>query len=341
MGREPDWAELPDEELLDLRISDVAADLSIEESPLQERLNHLYRDLDRKGLSFRPHAWISDDWYTPDGIPGLAVPFYVTHPRLARLERAQMLEVEGWNYEWGMRILRHECGHAIENAFGLKRRRRRQKLFGKTSEPYPEHYEPRPYSRRFVIHLDYWYAQSHPDEDFAETFAVWLTPRSNWRTRYANWPAIKKLEYMDELMQSLVGARPEVRTRRTIDRATQLKKTLRAHYDEKRSHYGVDYPDMYDRDLRRLFSDLPEHRQNLSAARFLSRIRKDVRRRVARWTGAYQYTIDQVLKDMIQRCRELELRLPGPPEELTIDFAMVLAVNTVNCMHGGRHRVAL
>ena len=26
------------------------------------------------------------------------------------------------------------------------------------------------------MHLDPWYAQSHPDEDFAETFAVWLTP---------------------------------------------------------------------------------------------------------------------------------------------------------------------
>jgi hypothetical protein len=132
-------------------------------------------------LVFRPHFWLSDEWFCPDGEPGIAMPFYLAHPRLARLEMAQMREVEGGTREWCLRILRHETGHAIENAYRLRRRPRRRELFGRTSQPYPDSYSPRPYSKSFVRHLDAWYAQSHPDEDFAETFAVWLTPDSDWR----------------------------------------------------------------------------------------------------------------------------------------------------------------
>ena len=115
-----------------------------------------------------------------------------------------MLEVEGGTAEWCMRILRHETGHAIENAFQLRRLRQRQKLFGKSSKPYPEWYTPKPYSKSYVVHLDMWYAQSHPDEDFAETFAVWLDPDSNWKERYVGWPAFRKLRCVDELIKKYV-----------------------------------------------------------------------------------------------------------------------------------------
>jgi len=190
-------------------------DLVLERSPVWPRIERLYHELERKHLVFRPHCWISDEWYTPDGVPGIAIPFYLVHPRLAELERSQMREVEGGTVEWCMRILRHETGHAMENAFRLRRRHRRQELFGKTSKPYPKHYAPKPYSKRYVLHLEAYYAQSHPDEDFAETFAVWLTPKSGWRRRYAGWPALRKLEYVDELMHELAGKRPVVPTRRT------------------------------------------------------------------------------------------------------------------------------
>jgi hypothetical protein len=136
----------------------------------------------------------------------MAVPFYLTHPRLERLERTQMLEVEGGEHEWCMRILRHEAGHVIDNVFKLRLRRQRRALFGSSAEPYPEFYSPRPYSKSFVQHIDPWYAQSHPDEDFAETFAVWLTPESNWAQRYAGWAALHKLEYVDSLMRGFYAA---------------------------------------------------------------------------------------------------------------------------------------
>jgi hypothetical protein len=186
-----------------------------------------------------------------------------------------------------------------------------------------------------------WYAQSHPDEDFAETFAVWLDPTSDWRKRYAGWPALKKLEYMEQLMREIEGQPAPRRSRRLVEPLAQLHETLREHYRKKREMYGVDYPNLYDRDLRRLFSDRPEFAANLPAATFLSRIRKEVRRLVRRWTGVYQYTIDQVFEDVIERCRELRLRLITSEEQSRLDFTILLTVHTMNYLHSGRHRVAL
>jgi hypothetical protein len=251
-----------------------------------------------------------------------------------------MLEVEGGTPEWCLRILRHEAGHAIDNAFKLRQRRRRQQIFGPSYKAYPEYYDPKPYSKSFVLHLDSWYAQSHPDEDFAETFAVWLT-LNDWRERYAGWPALKKLEYMDALMQD-VSAKPMlVRTHRKVDPLPAIRKTLRAHYERKRRHYGLLHPDFYDRDLRKLFSADPEYATNMKAARFIARVRRDVRRMVASWTGEYQYTIDQVLEAMLKRTNELNLRLTVPEERAKMDFLVLLTVQTMNYLHSGRHRVAL
>ena len=252
-----------------------------------------------------------------------------------------MLEVEGGTPDWCMRILRHEAGHAIENAYRLRRLRRRQQVFGRSSEPYPKYYRPRPYSRSFVRHLDVWYAQSHPDEDFAETFAVWLTPDSTWADRYKGWPVLKKLQYVEGLMAGLASVPPRVVTQEEVDPLPELKKTLREHYEHKRKHYGVERPSFYDPDLKRLFSDAQAHATHLSAATFLNRFRKEVRRKVAAWTGEYQYTIDQVLEDMIQRCRQLHLHLPFAEEQAKLDFTILLTVHTMTYLRSGRHQVAL
>jgi len=333
------WADLPDEGLLDLRFNQLG--LTIEGSWLEGRIATLNEELAARGLVFHPHFWLSAEWFTPDGVPGIAIPFYLAHPRLMKLEKSQMLEVEGGDVEWCMQILRHEAGHAIDNAYNLRRRRKRVRLFGKPSEPYPDFYLPRPYSKSFVLHLDSWYSQSHPDEDFAETFAVWLTPDSDWRRRYADWPALRKLEYMDELMRGVAHTRPPVRSRRQLEPLERLRTTLRRHYAKKREHYGLEYPNFWDRDLRRLFSDAEEHRQQKRASKFMQAVRKDVRRLVAEWTGAYQYTIDRVLEDMVDRADELNLRLQDPEDQTKIDFTVLVTVQTMNYLHSGRHRVAL
>ena len=274
-------------------------------------------------------------------MPGIAIPFYLAHPRLARLELAQMLEVEGGDEESCLRILRHEVAHALDNAYELRRRPTRRRLFGSPSLEYPEYYTPKPYSKSFVQHLDHWYAQSHPDEDFAETFAVWLDPQSNWAVRYADWPALRKLRYMDRLLREIAPQKPRISSRRVVDPLSKVKKTLGDHYRGKREHYGLERPYFYDSDLRKLFSDSPQYAKNLSAARFVRRIRRHARMIVASFTDSYQYTVDQLLEQIIDRCRELNLRLTDTEETTRTDFLVFLTVQTMNYLHSGRHRVAL
>jgi hypothetical protein len=334
-----DWTTLSDEKLLEVRMCDLH--VAIAGTELEPRIAQLNTELEARGLVFKPHYYLSDEWFTPDGVPGIAIPFYLADPRLAKLEQNLMLEVEGGDAASCLRILRHEAGHAIDNAYQLRRRPIRRRLFGNPATEYPEYYTPKPYSKSFVQHLDHWYAQSHPDEDFAETFAVWLDPQGMWATRYAGWPAQRKLEYMDKLMRELARKRPVVTTRRTVDPLSRLKKTLGEHYRKKREHYGLDHPDFYESDLRNLFSDAPQYAKNMSAARFVRRIRRDVRSTVASFTDSYQYTIDQLLSKIMDRCRELNLRLTDSEEATKIDFMVFLTVQTMNYLHSGRHRVAL
>ncbi len=334
-----DWTLLSDDKLLEIRMCDL--DLHIEGTELEARIATVDGEIATRGLTFRPHYWLSDEWFTPDGVPGVAIPFYLAHPRLQKLELAEMLEVEGGDPISCLRILRHEVGHAIDNAYALRRRPTRRRLFGNPATPYPEYYTPKPYSKSFVQHLDHWYAQSHPDEDFAETFAVWLDPQSQWATRYAGWLAQRKLEYMDRLMRKLAPRRPSVRSKRVVDPLKRLRKTLGEHYRKKREHYGLDHPDFYDSDLHNLFSASPAYAKHMTAARFVRRIRRDVRSTVASFTDSYQYTIDQLLEQIIKRCRELNLRLMDSEDATKVDFIVFLTVQTMNYLHSGRHRVAL
>ena len=335
------WANWPTKDLLQLRLKDLG--VSIEGTWLEGCVNDLYAELDARKLRVHPHVWISDEWFSPGNVPGIAIPFYLAHPRLMKLERLQLLEVEGGTYAECMQILRHECGHAIQHAFQLHRRREWQRLFGKSSTKYPESYRPNPASKKFVQHLRRWYAQSHPDEDFAETFAVWLAPRSDWRRRYAGWPAMAKLQYVDRIMTELAGAKPVVRTRVVIDPARTLTRTLFEHYTYRRALHAVEHPTTYDEDLLRLFSDAPRHRLQESAASFLRRHRSEIRRVVSRWTGEYQFTLDQVLHDMMGRCRELKLRAVGRERQLLTDFMVLLTARTMEFLsqHGRRDWIAV
>ena len=333
------WETLGDEALLDVRLSDLG--LRIEGTPLAERVERLHGELARKGLRFKPHVWLSSEWFSPDGVPGIAIPFYLAHPRLTRLERSQMFEVEGGTEVSCMRLLRHEAGHAIDTAFRLHRRKLWRSTFGSFTAPYDAAYMPRPYSRRFVVHLDLWYAQSHPAEDFAETFAVWLTPRAEWRKRYARWPALKKLEAVDRMMGDIAGQPQAVRCREQTERLTTLRTTLREHYAKKRERYAADPPEMFDPLLRRLFpaavDGAPAGRR---AAAFLRGHRAELRRAVSTWTGLYRYSIDQVLAEMIDRAAELELDLFRDEAEALSDATVVLTIMTMNHMHGGSFKLA-
>lgn len=336
MPRRHPWATWSNERLLELRLKDL--DLTLEGTWLEECLATLHEELGRRNVRLRPHAWLSDEWFAPDSTPGIAMPFYLAHPRLMRLERSQILDVEGGTVPECMRILRHEAGHAVQHAWQLQRRRRWQQLFGRSSTRYPTFYRPNPASKNYVQHLRLWYAQSHPDEDFAETFAVWLRPRSDWRKRYADWPALRKLEYVDQLMAEIGDTPPLLRTRRTVDPLHRLSRTLGHHYQARRSLYATEFPTIYDRDLRRIFSDDPRHHRSPAASTFLRANRARIRQMVAKWTGEYQLTLDTVLGDMIGRCRQLKLRAVGPARQLRMDFTVLLTVKTMHSLYSPSRR---
>lgn len=337
--RQPAWTRLDDEALLELRFRDL--DLSLEGLAVEGQVEALHDLLARRGLRFRPHVWLSTEWFSPVGVPGIAVPFYLAHPRLAKLERRMMKEVEGGSQAECRKLLRHECGHAIQQAFRLHRRSRWRELFGSSATDYPDWYRPNPKSRRFVQHLRQFYAQCHPDEDFAETFAVWLGPRHVWRRRYAGWPALKKLEYVDALMDELAGRTPPVRSRKRVWPVQRLSTTLGEHYADRIERYQPTEPSRYDEDLTALFSSSARNTGAMRASKLLRQHRGVLRRRVARWTGEHQHVLDQVLSEMIQRCRELELVAVGREDALLADFSVLLAARTMSALHAQRDWIAV
>jgi hypothetical protein len=330
---------MTDRQLLDLRLCDLP--VQIKGTHLEQRIEKLYRELDARSLAFRPHIWLSEEWFTPDGVAGFAIPFYLAHPRLMKLERAQMLEVEGAGEAECMRILRHEAGHAIDNAFRLHSSRTWSDTFGSYRVPYPEWYQPQPGSRDYVLNLDAWYAQAHPAEDFAETFAVWLKPGVRWRRQYEGWGALRKLEYVDHLMRRMAERKPPRKPRRFVEPLSYLKKTLREHYRRKRAYYTIHWPASYDSNLYRIFSPDSRHHHSGNAAQFLRHIRRDLAAVVARGTGVHLYTINHIVRHMIVRCRELNLHLTMPEEDARELTIITLTMQMMQVLRSGYHRIPL
>lgn len=340
MPRARAWETCSNKELLEWRICDLG--VSLEGTWLESPIQRLYSELNARNLRVKPHCWLSEEWFSPAGVPGIAIPFYLAHPRLKKLERSQVLTVEGGTHAECLRLLRHEAGHAIQHAFRLHHRKLWREHFGSSTTPYPDYYRPNPGSRRFVVHLPHWYAQSHPDEDFAETFAVWLTPGSRWRRKYAGWPALRKLRYVDQLMHEIAGQRHPVRSRSRPDPVHQLVMTLGEHYRAKRDQYRVLASRAYDQDLLRLFAPMEEGtNRSLAAASFLRRYRTEIRKMVARSTGKDEFALDTVLGEMIQRSRELKLRAVGRQRQLVINFAILLAARSAEFVYRGRDWRAL
>ncbi len=325
--------------MLDTRLCDLR--LRIQGSEIKERIAQLFDELRARELAFRPHFWLSDDWFCPDGIPGIAIPFFLAHPRLKSLEQEKMLEAEGGTQDECMRLLRHEAGHAVANAYQIHRKRAWQNHFGRSSVRYPDTYLPRPYSKRYVVHLPNWYAQSHPHEDWAETFAVWLTPNSDWRKRYRGWSALKKIEYVDTLMQELRLQRPRISTRKQEYPVRSNRMTLREYYRQKQIRYGKNSAEFYDHDLRSLFSAREEHKQNEKASHYLRRIRMEVVRVVSRWTSEYNYRISEVLKDMVRRCDELGLHVVKDDEATKLQVVACVTTLVMHKLHSGGFQVSL
>ena len=331
--------DVSDEILLGLRLSDLP--LSLENTLMAHRIARLNRELAARNIVARPHVWLSEEFFTPDRTLGFAIPFYLAHPRLMRLERSQMLECEGAGESECRRILRHEAGHTLDEAYALHTRPRYRQLFGNPHKPYPTSYSPRVDSRAHVVNLTGWYAQSHPVEDFAETFAVWLNPYTDWRTNYKDWPALAKLEYVDEVMREVAERTPPIGNKVEVEPLSSLGHTLKEHYATKRAHFAWTWPANYDQDMRRIFSDDPKDAGAPLATRYLRRVRGHLRTRIAEGTGIHAYVIDQLLRQMIARAQSLGLRAVESPDVTMEKLLVMLTLQTAGVLHEGLPKVSL
>jgi hypothetical protein len=333
---EPAWVSLKDEELLALRICDLGVRLP--GSELEPRLNQLFDDLATRGVTLRPDCYLGDEWFSPDGVPAIAMPFFLAHPRLKALEMHLMMEVEGGTPEWCQKLLRHECGHAVNHAYRLSARKDWQATFGSPETEYtPETYTPRPFSRSFVQHLPNWYAQAHPEEDFSETFAVWLgTPPEEWRARYRGWKALEKIEYIHAVMQEVAGSKPAVIKGRRISEASKLRQTLARYYAGRRKLYAEEFPDFYDADLRAIFCKGEPGGE--SAAKMMRKHRAALIVSIVQWTGQRKYTVSMLVRRLIQRCHELKLSAPRDPARLHFELAAYLASLVTNHLYTGKFK---
>jgi hypothetical protein len=324
-----DWDKLPDDEIMKIRVRDL--NLQIQGSELEPLINRLYEELDAHGINFHPSCYLADEWFCPEKVPIIGIPFCLAHPRLKQIEHKMLYEVEGGTEESCMKLLRHECGHALNYAYDIYKKTRWRELFGLFSARYSDYYYYQPYSRRFVIHLEDNYAQSHPDEDFAETFAVWLTPNSNWEQKYQGWPVIKKLRYVDNLMKR-IGSRSAVNTVRERPpwSASRMTSTLAAHYERKRKALGSEFQGFYDDSLEALFSSKPGGA--LRASRLLRHHRRELVDSVSRWTGHRKYDIRQLVNTLITRCDALDLYTRSAQTDNVIGLTSLLTAIAGNTL---------
>jgi hypothetical protein len=331
-----DWANLSDEELLEKKI--VHLGLKLEGTELEPLTRQLYDELSQQGLSFHPPCHIGDEWFVPVGIPAIFIPFFLTHDRLKKLERRMMLEVEGETPEWFMKLIRHEAAHAYAYAYQFYKKRAWQKIFGRSSnEDTPQFYRPRPYSRSYVVHLDDWYAQSHPDEDYAETFAVWLTPGLDWRARYKGWRALQKLEYLDGLMKAIAGKAPLHTPEYRASDHDCLNVKLKTYYARKRKVYEDSYPDFYDRDLRKLFDAGAEIAGRVKASAWLRQRRRQVMDSVCEWTNEKKYRVNKLLARLLERCDQLDLYV-NPAEAQNLHVSAYITTLVMNYLFTGKFK---
>ncbi len=310
--------------LLGSRINEL--NLHVEGSALEPLVQQLHRELRDAGLQYEPPIYLTDEWGCPEGVPVIGVPFYLAHPNLARLEQelAENLETP----EESMMYLRHEAGHAYNYAYELYEREEWHRVFGPYSRPYLESYKPNPFSRDYVRHIAGWYAQKHPDEDFAETFAVWLAPGSNWREEYAGTGALRKLEYVDRVAGEIGSKTPLVAPTGRDVPVEEMAFTVGTYY-ARRNEPRIDIPRWFDGDLKQLFDETGE-----PAAPILRERRLDVINEVAYWTGVQNNVVRALVDHLIERVESLGLAVAdGGRLRAVISFTSMVSTLALNWLH--------
>jgi len=317
--------------LYERRISDLG--LSISGTPIEALVERLYAELAAKRLAFRPPVYLSDEWGCPDGTPLIGVPFYLADPRLRRIEEEHVGSVEGERDS--MQFLRHEAGHAFNYAYRLYDRADWRRIFGPYSRPYTDRFRADPFSREHVRHILGWYAQKHPDEDFAETFAVWLTPGRDWRAEYARWPALAKLEYVDRVMAEVGAVPPPPTPAPTSDDVPveAMHYSVADHYRALDERLPIEDERHFDGDLRNIFAEAADAPSGEAAADFLRGHRREIVGRIAYWTGESPIVVRAFIDFLVQRAGTFELRVSGRDASTLIELTAFATAVVMNYRH--------
>jgi hypothetical protein len=323
-------------ELLNTRICDMG--LQIEGSPIDPFIRRLYRELELRKFSFRPMCYLTDSWGCPDQVPVIGIPFYLADLRLMRIEEEQTDDLE--SDEIIMMLLRHEAGHVINYGYRLFDDPDWVEIFGPFTQPYRDHFKPNPFSRQFVRHIVHHrygrtYAQKHPDEDFAETFAVWLTPRSGWRVRYRNWPAMRKLMYVESLMKRIRKQPPEVRTGALCTPVEQMDLLLAEHYGQRADRYRAAAQGYVDDKLREVFPII-RGRKLLPAAQLFEKYQDTLLPQVVRWSELGTEEVKTLLEKLQDRAQALGLIFhPRDQVQKVMDITALATALAMNFAYTG------
>jgi len=324
-------------ELLNTRISDLR--LRIEGSPLEPFIQRLYRELEAKRIRFKPRVYLTDGWGCPDRMPVIGVPFYLADRRLTVLEEEQSGDIE--DARSIMMLLRHEAGHCVNYAYRLWRRPSWAEVFGPFSRPYRDVFRPDRMSRQYVRHISAHpygrtYAQKHPDEDFAETFAVWMTPRSAWRRRYRHWPAVRKLMYVDRLLKDVRRNPPRPVKERFVRPVEKMDFLLAEHYGKEAERFRRAARGYVDDRLREVFP-LVRGRALRPAAALFRKHHDGLLGRVIQWSLLTEKEGETILLKLEARSTALKLAYrPGKEPEKLLDVVSLAVGLAMDYAYTGR-----
>jgi len=290
----------------------------------------------------KPRLYLSTEWGVGFETTAIAIPFYLARADLTALQAERVGHVEGFNRADILRYLRHEMGHVMNYAYRLYDREEWVRLFGSITQPYEEEYHPEPFSRRYVRHLPGWYAQKHPDEDWAETFAVWMTPGLDWKGEYGGWPiACGKLEYCARAMAELGDAEPLVTDDELDEDVGELEYSVEQFYGSAAAS-AVDLPPGLDGALKAIFEDLDDPDAEVAslqdAGRLIERFETELMANVYRWTGHFPERTRPLVRHLAERARQLRLGYPDAREHsAVVALTTLVTALAMNHVHRGRY----
>ena len=320
--------------------------LTIGGTRLEPILAEFEEELRRLRLTrLKPRFYLSTEWGVPFQTVAIAIPFYLARPELTAIHEERMGLVEGFDRADILRYLRHEMGHVVNYAYKLYDEEEWIIRFGSITQPYEDDYRPEPFSRRYVRHLPGWYAQKHPDEDWAETFAVWMTPGLDWRREYDGWPdALAKLTYCDRTLAGTLDRDPLVTDDEGDEDVAEIDYSVKDYYEDEQAVVGepVVFPPGLDGALRAIFDRLddPSSSENgrRKAGALIRALQRGLTENVFRWTGHFPERTRVLLRHLTDRAEQLELGYPPTQEgDAVVALTTLVTALAMNHVHRGSY----